>query len=212
MKLLFLLSILFFYKIANAECTYTAPYVVVNAGTGKVEYITNLSREEFLEKEKQTSMSENTLGLTVSKLTTTYKATPLLRKKGNKACISIKKIVFTLEPEYIRVYIDSKYKRNSCEYKVIKEHEKFHVDVTQQAINFFKKDIELAIKKAAKKIRPEYVYSSERASNILHKQANQIIQEISPLLDHINKKIKEKNAVIDTPESYRETTSLCKNW
>ena len=79
-------------------------------------------------------------------------------------------------------------------------------------MSFFKSDIETALRKAVSKLKPEHVSSSAQAQYVLDKQFAQIQKEIAPLLEHINKKIREKNAAIDTPESYKATSKLCKKW
>ena len=77
---------------------------------------------------------------------------------------------------------------------------------------FFKPNIDEALQKAVAKLKPAYVSSQAEAQRAFENQFKQVVQEIQPLLDHINKKIAEKNYIIDTPESYLETTKLCKNW
>ena len=73
-------------------------------------------------------------------------------------------------------------------------------------------DVEKSLRAALAKIKPETARSSAEAQKIFERQFAQVIREIQPLIDHINKKIAEKNYIIDTPESYAKTTALCKKW
>lgn len=79
-------------------------------------------------------------------------------------------------------------------------------------MSFFKPDIEDALRKAVSRVKPVEVRSQKEAEHVFQKQFYQVMNDLQPLIDHINKKIAEKNYEIDTPESYRETTALCKNW
>lgn len=212
MKKIFLVGVyLIFAMGARAECTYRTPDVLIKTKPGIVKYVTNMSREEYA-KHLNLNLPENNLGLTTNKISASYEVVPFQRREGNKTCVGIRRIVFSIGSDVIYVFIDKKYKAGSCEFNTIKEHEKFHVAVTQQAMSFFKPDLERTIKQAVKKIKPEYVYTGERAQAVLENQARQVMKEIDPIINHINKKIEEKNAIIDTPESYQATTALCKNW
>ncbi len=210
-KILMTLLCLFLSVNANAFCQQITPYISVNAKSGYVRYITHLSRNEFLKK-APIKMSPNTLGMTVSRLGISGSAEPEIQQNGITACVQISRMKIDIGYETLDVYIDKKYKPGTCEYEVVKEHENYHVRVSQEAMSFFKPDIEDALKKAVKRIKPVEVRSQKEAERIFQNQFNQVMREVQPLIDHINKKIAEKNYEIDTPESYRETTELCKNW
>lgn len=211
-RLTILLLCLFLAQIANAFCTTIRPHAYVETKTGKVRYITNMSRDEFLRKAPQ-KMSPNTLGMTVSKLGITGSAEPRITQTGaHSVCVQVQDLKLTLGYDVLDVYIDKKYKPGSCEYEVVKEHENYHVRVSQEAMKFFKPDVEKELKKAVAKLKPVTVASSAEAQSAFNQQFQQVIQDLQPLITHINAKIAEKNYIIDTPESYAATTKLCKNW
>jgi len=197
---------------ANAFCRSIIPWTMVDTRTGTVRYITHLSRNEFLRNAPQ-KMSPNTLGMTVSKLGITGSAEPEIQYLENHTfCVQIKRLDLTIGYDTLDVYIDKKYKPGSCEYEVVKEHENYHVRVSQEAMMFFKPDIEQALETALSHIEPEYAYSANEAQQIFNRQFSRVMREIQPLIDYINNKIAEKNYIIDTPESYAETSALCNNW
>jgi len=211
-KYALMLLCLFYSQNANAFCQTVTPYTMVETKTGTVRYQTHLSREEFLRK-APVKMSPNTLGMTVSSLGIQGSATPEVQYVfKNSYCVQIKEMRLTLGYDIIDVYIDKKYHPGSCEYDVVKEHENYHVRVSQEAMMFFKPDIEAALKKALAKLKPAYVSTEKDAQRSFERQFNQVMAELKPLITHINKKIAEKNYIIDTPQSYRETTALCRHW
>lgn len=197
---------------ASAFCRQETPWATVETKPGFVRYLTHLSREEFLKQAPQ-KMSPNTLGMTVSKLGISGSAEPNIQKINNSSvCVQIKEFKLILGYDTLDVYIDKKYQPDTCEYEVVKEHENYHVRVSQEAMSFFRPDVEKALNKALAKIKPETAHSSQAAQKIFERQFSRVIQELKPLIDHINKKIAEKNYIIDTPESYARTTALCKDW
>jgi hypothetical protein len=210
--ILILLIVSFFYsQNANAFCESVDTQIILEADAGTVEYRTDLSKNEFL-KLHGGKVSPNTLGLTVVQLEAKSIADPFLEQKGRKACVGVRKISVKIGYDTLRVYIDKKYRKGTCEYKVIKDHEDYHVRVGKEAVYFFRPDVEKALKKAVRRLKPIVVHSQAEVQPAFEKQVNQIMSEIQPVINHMNAKIAEKNYQIDTPESYRKTTALCSHW
>ncbi len=211
-KIIFVLLCLFFVQNANALCPKQPVKIKIITQPGQVVYDHSHSRKEF-SKFSNGPVNPNTLGLTVTKLELDMKGNAAVKQvTRDKYCVGIDEINFYIGYDKILVLIDKKYKKNSCNYKVIKDHENYHVQVSQQAVRFFRKDIEQELRKAVDDLRPEEVYSAARAEQIMQKQFKRIENRVRPLFNHINKKIAEKNYVIDTPESYAATTKLCPKW
>ena len=211
-RFLIVILCLFLGTNANAFCQRIIPSATVSASTGFVRYITHLSRDEFLRNAPQ-KMSPNTLGMTVSRLGVTGSADPeVQRTERNLFCVQIRSVHLTIGYETLDVYIDRKYSPGTCEYEVVKEHENYHVRVSQEAMMFYRPDIERALERALSHIDPEYASSNDDIQRIFNKQFDRVMAELQPLITFINNKIAEKNYIIDTPQSYAETTALCENW
>lgn len=210
-KIILVLLCLVLSQNANALCQKNQVKMNIIMEPGEVVYHHNLSRKDFgrLVKGK---LNPNTLGLTVAQSRLNIKGKPYVQTEGSRVCIGVEEINFYIGYDQIDVYIDKKYAQHSCNYKVIKDHEDYHVSVFQQAMTFFRPDIERELREAVADIRPEYAYSSARAEQIMEKLFNRIHERLKPLLNHIDRKIVKKNNAIDTPESYRKTTALCRKW
>lgn len=212
-KIFYLLPLLsaLFVQNASAFCESSATRVYITANPGNVKYITTMSRKDFIRQPGQT-ISPHTLGLTVARLNVSGSYTANREKQGEQFCASLDSINLEMGYDDLRVYIDKKYKPKSCEYKVIKEHEKYHVAVAQQATVFFKSDIEKTVQESLKKIKPRIVRTEAEREQLVKAQFDQVVNDLKPLINHINKTINKKNNQIDTPESYAATRKLCKNW
>ena len=210
-QLVFILLSLFVLTPVYAFCPKKPVKINIVTKPGKVIYDHSHSRQEF-GRLSHTKVSPNTLGLTATKLDISMDGESYIEGRGARKCTGVSSVTFYIGYDEIKVYIDKKYPKNSCNYRVIKEHEDYHVGVAQQAISFFKPDIERELKKAVQQLTPEVTYSSERANQVMVRQFTQIKKHLQPLLNHINNKIASKNYEIDTPESYRETTKLCPKW
>lgn len=211
-KCFLLLLVLFASHTTYASCVRYPIDFSVKTDTGKIIYDTRYSREEFARIAKMKA-SPHTVGLTVtSSPQIIMKVTKQTRSTLDTYCVQPSFVELLIKYDKITVYIDKKYPKNSCNFKVTKEHEDYHVAVFQQAIEFFKPDIEKALKNAIQELKPEKVFSEKQADVVIQKQKNQIYKKLKPVMEHINKKIVEKNYAIDTPESYKKTTKRCKKW
>lgn len=200
-----------FAQNATSFCTSMVTRVHVTTRIGNPKYVSSYSKTEFLQKAGR-KFDPYTLGLTVSEMSIQAKATPSLDQFADRICVGISDLDVVLDYPNLTVYIDKKYAPSSCEYKIIKDHENYHVMVAQQALPFYKKDIENAIYKALQKMSPKVVYSTQDIQPTLHQLTDSVLSSVQPVLKHINAKLLEKNAAIDTPEMYRQTTAMCKNW
>lgn len=208
--LTFLICLLFALN-ATAICPKKDVEVVFKRKYGRVSYNYKLSRKEFA-KFSPTPVPLTVRGLTIGKLNVSYDASGHVFRYKNSYCAGVKKVNFFIGYDDFKVFIDKKYRQNTCEFKAVKRHEDEHVDIFNEGVRFFAPDIQKAIKKAVNEIRPEQVYSEERAQQVFDKQARAVIKKIEPLLTHVNKKIIEKQGLIDTPEAYKKVQSQCKNW
>ena len=205
-----LLSLLFVQN-ASAFCDSSSTRINITMIPGNVKYITTRSRHDFIHSSNH-PVSPNTLGFTVSNLTITGNALSDVEIEDGKMCVSMGTLNIRMEYDPLIVYIDKKYKPSSCEYKVIKNHENYHVAVAQQAMIFFKPDVEKKIQESLRKIKPVIVKSAKERDEALNKQLTQVMNDLKPLVAHINNITAQKNYQIDTPESYAKTKALCKDW
>lgn len=208
--LLPLLSLLFVQN-ARAFCDSATTGVYITMDPGNVKYITTRSKHDFIHASKQ-PVSPNTLGLTVAHLNITGDARPNIEKEDDKICVSLGTLNFKMVYDELTVYIDKKYKPGTCEYKVIKNHENYHVAVAQQAMIFFKPDVEKEIQKSLQKVKPQIIKDPKDQDRVLKEQFTQVMNDLKPLIAHINAVTAQKNYEIDTPQSYAKTRALCKNW
>ncbi len=202
---------LFFSLNATAICPKQDIKIVFKKKYGKVNYNFNLSHKEFA-KYSPTPLSKNVRGLTIGQLDVSYQAKGMVFPHQKTYCAGVTEIDFYIGYDDFKVFIDKRYKRNTCEHIAVKEHEDEHVIIFNEGLKFFAPDVKKAIKKAVKNLRPETVYSDARAQQVFDKQAKAVLKDIQPLLKHVNKKIREKQALIDTDASYLKVQKKCRNW
>lgn len=196
---------------ARIQCHVSPPKVNVILTEKPVTYYNTFSRAEFLKRVK--GDQANALGLTVSEMNIGQTFAYQTQNSVQGSCAFVTEITFEIGYTTLDVYIDKKYKPGSCAYRVVKEHEDYHVEVARQALEFFEPDIREQLDQMADKLPVVYGYSKEMVEMDMQQQMDRLFQsEIMPLVNHINQKVNEKNAMIDTPESYAQTQALCQDW
>lgn len=209
----FLICLLFSIN-ATADCPKQKVEIHFKYKLGKVVYNYSQSRYQFSKfSPEHRKNPSNLLGLTVSKLGVGFpKVEGKVFQHNGKSCVGVSKINFEIGFDKFNVYIDKKYGYGTCERRVIKEHEDEHVLIYKEGMRFFAPDIKKAIRQAVKELKPQEVNSDAMAQRIFEEQAKQVVQKVQPLLNHINKKLEEKQGSLDTPESYARSSKKCKGW
>ena len=209
---IFLLIVILFFAFsdcANGAC-YNKPSGKLNIrfNYGKVSYINNKSNSQFPQKPYSTVM-----GLTVSDLKRQSSAnTQIESDEHNNFCVYINELNVEVGYPKIDVYIDKKYRPGSCNYNVVKDHENYHVRVQQEGLKFFAPKIKEAYQIALKKIKPQQAYTQSDAKRIAEGMVQRIEKDVEPLMDYVQQRLREENAVIDTNEAYIKDSKKCKKW
>jgi hypothetical protein len=107
------------------------------------------------------------------------------------------------------VHIDRKYRRGSCEFAAIRDHEIAHVALFRSNLSRFMPLIKRKARAAAAVVRPVAVGDPNSGAKLLQ---NQMQRHIGPLIKRLNAESDASNARIDTAKSYRNVQMLCDNW
>ena len=198
------------------------PKITINFPIPQVKYITNLTPKQFCAKLGQPEChTENssifcTKGVTVppviSSLQLILKAQPIIYKRKTYTCPTAIDIIVKYQEPTINVYLSSEYAKSSCAYRVIKEHENYHVEIFKQSIPFYKPQIHKYLIQEANQLPAYSPRTSKDVQNIANKYVRILSQKLQPVQQYINDTINAKNAAIDTPEAYWNQQKQCTQW
>jgi hypothetical protein len=213
-------SVCFFWaQNATAFCYRQPVKVKVKTSIPKPKYHHNLTADRFpaqISTKKKHNKDMEMRGLTVSKLEVTGQASSYVKQNKTEVCVGLKEVTFEFKLNSLDVYIDKRYAKNSCAYREIKEHEDIHAGIFSQAVPFYKPDLEKALQRAVDSLvthsLPISSANQEKVNKLTDQDFQKVIRDISPVLDHMNKKVMEKNEAIDTYESYMEISKKCPKW
>ncbi|MEX2450591.1 MAG: hypothetical protein WD407_07030 [Rhodospirillales bacterium] len=107
------------------------------------------------------------------------------------------------------VWVDRRYRRGTCEYQAILDHEHEHIGIYRDKLYLHVDSLRGQIARVIRRFRPIVVTSPQEAAGRVQ---TQISRKIRPLVDKFHRIADSANAKIDTPSSYRIIHSLCRNW
>ncbi|MEX1034513.1 MAG: hypothetical protein WDZ54_01050 [Sneathiella sp.] len=158
----------------------------------------------------KSSRHTNLLGLTHSAIgpslgvATKYK----IIERG-KYCLRLDWVKLTFGARKTNVYIDRKYRKDTCAYKAILAHELEHVRINERVIKEYLPIITRELEARAAGIRPFYTKNSKVAGQSI---VNRLMFELDPMLEEFNKARMAANDLIDTPAAYAATQAKCIDW
>ena len=150
------------------------------------------------------------LGLTLTDFKYSIKTSVrLIPIEGGRYCAE--PVTYDLSIGYsdFLVYIDRRYKRGSCEFHAILNHENAHVALYRGYLTRYLPNIRKLARHAAAGVRPVVVTTPDLGAKYIQ---DQVQRRITPLIQKLNREADASNARIDTPKSYRNIQMLCDKW
>lgn len=131
------------------------------------------------------------------------------RMSNGSYCLWLDHVVATVRYVDTTIYVDRKYRKGSCQFSAILDHEHQHVEINRATLQRFAPRIRDELKLAVQRINPVVV---DEISQGREYPIDMLQSEIDPVLEAFNTERELANSSIDTPDSYRHTLNLCRNW
>lgn len=150
------------------------------------------------------------LGLTVTEFRLNMRVNVRVYQiNENRFCALAESLNVSVGYPDFTVYIDRKYRRGSCEYRMIRTHEDEHVDIYRDNLMRYAPLLRKELTDAVQALGPLYAASADRGAE----QAQAFLQaKIKPLIDNMQRTADDLNAAIDTRQSYESIQGRCGNW
>lgn len=215
-KTIFLITLLLTSKISfanNELCPqYPLPEIITTINYGTPNYISTPKQNII----KITGLKNplNTMGLTIANFSIGYSINFSTNKINDGYCINISKINFEIGYKDLKVLIDDKYEKDTCEYDAIKKHEKTHVKIYQNELKYYAKLIIEELKYLLETNHSFYINIIKNEKE-LRKNIDIMInnnENIKLLKQRLLKTIITKNQKYDSKEEYIKVKESCNDW
>ncbi len=133
------------------------------------------------------------------------------RPQGAAFCFWVRRTVLTIRHPSPDIYVAREYRRGGCNYRAVLAHERRHIQTSRELINRYAPRLRwvLTSLRIPTGERPLLVGSPEAAKS----QVEALMKELAePLFHEMIAALKEAQAKIDSPASYRRLHKKCKRW
>ena len=191
------------------------PRVSLTINPGRVAYDTRKSRRQLgrLQGKGRASNSRRgwkPIGLTLTELQFRMNiSVSTLSRKGGGHCATVSSVKATLGYDTITIYVDKRYRRGSCQYLSVLEHENEHLAIFRDTLAVYAPKVEQRIAEAAWSLKPVTASTPKRAANRLQ---NALQRKVEPLFKALNRDLDRKNDSIDTAGNYKLEQARCSSW
>jgi hypothetical protein len=150
------------------------------------------------------------LGLTVAEFRLDMRTSVTVQPfRNNWYCARAATVEVTVGyPEFV-LYVDRAYRPDTCEYRVVADHERAHIAIYRSTLERFAPWLRDRLAEAVGDLSPVVVASAEQAANLVQER---IREKVTPILTKLHEATDAANAKIDTPEIYRAIKGQCRNW
>ncbi len=150
------------------------------------------------------------LGLTLSELRVEMRiSTRAYPTAGGRYCATPDQVDIDLGYPKFTVYIDRRYRRGSCEYRAISEHEKRHVAIYRQQLDRLISWIQKRMAREISRMAPVVAVSPKYGAEKIKRQLG---LKLTLLLKKLQRATDAGNREIDSRTSYVRVQSRCRNW
>lgn len=199
------------FAAANNVCPKSTPSFRLKEKIIKAEILQDISSRELTEKRsKESTLSprDHVLGITHSNLETAISARFSAKGSNDSFCVELTDV----EMEFIArpvVHIANDFKKGSCEYRKILNHENKHVRTTNAFVRRYKSKLGTHIRKSFKNL-PSGGPVTRKGTESLQQQYLDFIQQAAKeYLEKVYPELIKAQAKIDTPEEYAKTAKKC---
>ncbi len=139
---------------------------------------------------------------------------PDLRLQGanigrNRYCARIDTMKIRIMLNDLRVYVASDYARGTCQYAAVIAHEHEHVEVFRSVLSKYRAIVERRSQSFVWHMKPGLGLNQKEAYQKVIRRIDQLWEELER---EMSLEMAEKNAKIDSPQSYAKLFRQCWKW
>lgn len=205
---------------ALAQSALCPPYskpVRLNFETKRVEptYHTNVSiqdvRQLYTVRGQRISRAHaNAIGLTYAEISLELgAATRSVPRERGGYCVYLEDVEADFGFDRVDVYVGQEYRRGTCEYRTILDHENEHVAINNTVVRSYAPKVRQAIERELRKMKPIFTPTVRTGAR---RAVEDIRQRMAPIMKAFQAEQRRRNGAIDTDTNYGALQELCLDW
>ncbi len=189
--------------------------VSVRTDAGKVTYRSGHTRSDLERIQKRHRGAGKAgawfpLGITLANVQIDMRMTVSTFQLGrSRYCAVPATVEITMAyPEFL-VYIDRRYRRGTCEYRAIRDHEDTHVAIYREKLARYGPWVRERMERAVRGLEPVIMSTP---GHVQERVKARLEMKIAPIIDKFHRITDLANAEIDKVSDYRGIQARCGNW
>ena len=152
----------------------------------------------------------NAIGITYAEIGLSLSASTrsLPRERGGY-CVYLEEVKVDFGFEKFEVYIGREYRRGSCEYRTILDHENEHVAINKRAVKEYGPRLRRSIEQQLSFMPPLFAPTVDTGAR---RAVQELQNRIEPVMNAFKREQRRRNSAIDTEANYGALQQLCNNW
>lgn len=217
---LFVLCIVFWSAPVWAQSNLCAPYttpVRLKFETRLVQptYNTDISiqdvRQLYTVRGQRISRAHtNAIGLTYAEVSLGLSAsTRSIPRQRSGYCVYLEEVQADFGFDRVDVYVGREYRRGTCEYRTILDHENEHVAINNSVVRGYGPRLRQSLERELRRLEPLFTTTVRTGARQI---VENLRQRIQPMMDAFQREQRRRNAAIDTNANYGALQELCLDW
>lgn len=200
-------------QAASFNCDTGAPFIQVHPITKSIKYVRDVSSAELtsnhpeLLKKGHHSIGGTGGGAIGLESDVRYE----IKTLGKRGCVRIKSIKGTFIAKPV-IHIASDYRRGSCEYNAILEHEKKHIRVMKSFHKKYAPKIKKELRRVALQLQSKGIVPARDVKKRQKEMQSYIQQYVQAYTADIMQELDRKQKAIDTHAEYKRVAAKCTGW
>lgn len=152
-----------------------------------------------------------TLGLAGGPIEISIKSRFSIQTQNARACVNLEKleVLLTAKPE---ILIASNFKKGTCEYREIINHEQQHIRILRRFVREQTPKLKREVSKILKQTQTTAAISEDNVKRAQTRIQDQVVARITAYQKQVLKTLKKRQSAIDTPREYAKVSRACNNW
>lgn len=134
-----------------------------------------------------------------------------IMQRGAQACIWLK----SLDAKFFampRIHIARNFRKNTCEFDAVLEHEKIHIRVLKDFHEEYAPHFKRELNDIVAALPPQGPMNADHIDAAQEEMNRYINQRIKAYNDRIMQILSERQDAVDTPEEYARVNAQCRDW
>jgi hypothetical protein len=152
---------------------------------------------------------QRALGVTSSEIGLSMEARTTSLKVSSGYCVYLTSVDVRFGYQSMEVYIASEYRPQTCEYRVILDHENQHVAINRNGIREYAPRLRQVLEQRLQRMEPRFTANAQVSTD---RKLSDLKEALDPTMDELQSILARRNAVIDNDNNYAAVAEMCKNW